>query len=180
VLSQGEQQHEPPEHLSALREACLLRHHHRCIVSRVVAIAEAITRCRERLAADDDGNPLLDSDNGQHVHVAHMITYCLAKTDDVTLDEAKKAAIVIALSHPLTVRLLAIFVFRLGIWWAGADRWSIQRGEFPLSHHIGDKRCLDNSCDEKSQPHHLLTPITRYYYSPVWVADGIEHSSSQP
>jgi len=99
VLSQEEQQRledfvGTPERLSSLRETCLLRDRHRCVISRAFDMAEATTRFRERSpAADDDGIPLLDSDNYQYVEVAHIIPYHLTKADDGQLNEVKKAAI---------------------------------------------------------------------------------------
>jgi hypothetical protein len=84
-----------PERLSTLREACLLRDRHRCVVSRAFDKAEAITRFRgQGPAVDDDSNPLVGN-TYQHVETAHIIPYCLTKTVDGKMDEHKKAAIVI-------------------------------------------------------------------------------------
>lgn len=84
-----------PERLSALREACLLRDRHRCVVSRAFDKAEAIKRFRgQDPVVDDDGNPLL-SDTYLHVETAHIIPYSLTKTVDGAVDEQKKAAIMV-------------------------------------------------------------------------------------
>lgn len=86
-----------PERLSALREACLLRDRHRCVVSRAFDEAEAIKRFEGQNgpAVDDDGNDLTDSDTYQYVEVAHIIPCSLTKADDGRIDGTKKAAIMI-------------------------------------------------------------------------------------
>lgn len=109
VLSQEEQQRiqdftGTPERLSALREACLIRDRHRCVVTRAFDTAEAITRSTNQQdqamdACDDDGNALGDGDDYSHVEVSHIIPWSLTKVeqqpDGGTMDDPKKAAITI-------------------------------------------------------------------------------------
>ncbi|KAK0730878.1 hypothetical protein B0H67DRAFT_653351 [Lasiosphaeris hirsuta] len=100
ILSQEEQQYMQdfvgtPERLSALREACLPRDRHRCVVSRAFNKAEAITRFRDQgPAVDNDGDPLFGNTYA-HVEVAHIIPYGLTKSGDGMLDEPKQSAIII-------------------------------------------------------------------------------------
>jgi len=85
-----------PERLSALREACLVRDRHRCIVSHAFDAGEAARRFVNGPAIDDVGDPLIGSDY-QTVKVAHIIIpYALTKAGvDGRIDEAKKTAIAI-------------------------------------------------------------------------------------
>jgi len=109
VFSQEEQQRMQdfagtPERLSALREACLVRDCHRCVVSRAFDTAEAIKRSEaitrfgaQGQALDDNGDPLIAGHDYSHVEVSHIIPYSLTRVErqDGTIDNPKKAAITI-------------------------------------------------------------------------------------
>ncbi|KAF3027049.1 hypothetical protein E8E15_007699 [Penicillium rubens] len=66
---------------SVLRQKCLIRDHHRCVVSRKFDRAAARKRFEENAesCADDDGNLLKDksSDEFQYLEVAYILPYCL-------------------------------------------------------------------------------------------------------
>ena len=67
--------------MSFLRQKCLIRDRHRCIVSRKFDRAVARKRFEENAEyrTDDDGNPLNNQsgDQFQYVEVAHILPYCL-------------------------------------------------------------------------------------------------------
>lgn len=107
VLSQEEQQRMQeyvgtPERLSALRDACLVRDRHRCVVSRAFDKDEALKRIDASVKAggqdppvDDDGSPLA-GESLEYLQVAHIIPYALTKAnDDGQIDEPRRAAITI-------------------------------------------------------------------------------------
>lgn len=80
---QGAHEYIPtPERISALRRACLVRDHHRCVISRRFDRKEAVSRL-ERLgddAKDDDGNQLL-GEEFDVLEVAHIIPHSLTQSD---------------------------------------------------------------------------------------------------
>ncbi|KAM5445468.1 hypothetical protein MaudCBS49596_007452 [Microsporum audouinii] len=95
---QGAHEYIPtPERISALRRACLVRDHHRCVISRRFDRNEAVSRL-ERLgddAKDDDGNQLL-GEEFDILEVAHIIPHSLTQSDaNGELSDSKKAALAI-------------------------------------------------------------------------------------
>ena len=70
-----------PERLSALRGSCLIRDHHRCVITHTFDIGEALERLRRPPATDDDGNPLDMSNNGG-LEVAHILPHALTKEEN--------------------------------------------------------------------------------------------------
>lgn len=73
-----------PERLSALRTSCLTRDRHRCVVSHVFDTAEVIIRWEmeqqgHSSATDDEGNPLVDSDEYDYLEAAHILPYAVTK-----------------------------------------------------------------------------------------------------
>ncbi|KAI0388329.1 hypothetical protein F5Y17DRAFT_453269 [Xylariaceae sp. FL0594] len=71
-----------PARVSALRGACLLRDRHRCVVSRVFDLAEAMKRFKRDNdnARDDDGN-LLQGEPLKALEVAHILPHSLTKVN---------------------------------------------------------------------------------------------------
>ncbi|KAH6628896.1 hypothetical protein F5144DRAFT_328310 [Chaetomium tenue] len=69
-----------PERLSALRGVCLIRDHHRCVVTRRFDRSEAINRFEnaDDNAEDDDGN-LLDQEQFEALEVAHILPHSLTR-----------------------------------------------------------------------------------------------------
>ncbi|KAK3682378.1 hypothetical protein B0T22DRAFT_282134 [Podospora appendiculata] len=90
-----------PERLSVLRETCLTRDRHRCVVTCAFDLTEATRQWRaeqrwDQLSAkDDDGNPLDASNQYANLEVAHILPYALTKGENSELDESRKAAIAI-------------------------------------------------------------------------------------
>ncbi|KAI0141776.1 hypothetical protein GGR57DRAFT_508944 [Xylariaceae sp. FL1272] len=89
-----------PERLSALRGACLIRDHHRCVISHSFDSSEAQARMKkagETNALDDDGRLLYqDPNRPSRLEVAHIISHSLMKTDaNSELSPSKKAALAI-------------------------------------------------------------------------------------
>ncbi|OJD26817.1 hypothetical protein ACJ73_01784 [Blastomyces percursus] len=83
------------QRLSVLRHDCLVRDHHRCVVTRKFDITEARRRhARDENCTDDDGKPLKEEqrDNFQYLEVAHILPHCLTKvaSGDKDLTESKK------------------------------------------------------------------------------------------
>ncbi|OJD17181.1 hypothetical protein AJ78_02725 [Emergomyces pasteurianus Ep9510] len=81
--------------ISVLRHDCLVRDHHRCIVTQKFDIAEARRRhARDKNCTDDDGKLLEreQRDNFQYLEVAHILPHCLTKvaSGDEDLTESKK------------------------------------------------------------------------------------------
>jgi len=85
-----------PEHLIALRETCLVRDRHRCVVTGAFNQDEALTPFEGPAPAlDDDGHPLIGTSYA-FVEVAHIIPYALTKNDDDgCIGEGKKAVVAI-------------------------------------------------------------------------------------
>ncbi|KAI0517422.1 hypothetical protein F5B22DRAFT_124758 [Xylaria bambusicola] len=89
-----------PDRLSALRGACLIRDHHRCVISHSFDSSEAQARmdkAGETNALDDDGNLLYQDPNRPGpLEVAHIIPHSLMKVDaNHELSPSKKAALAI-------------------------------------------------------------------------------------
>ncbi|GAB1319485.1 hypothetical protein MFIFM68171_09695 [Madurella fahalii] len=90
-----------PERLSVLRETCLTRDRHRCVVTRAFDLTEAAQKWRAEQrwkhlsARDDDGYPLDASNQYANLEVAHILPYALTKGENNELDESRKAAIAI-------------------------------------------------------------------------------------
>lgn len=80
-LSQTPTQLGTKQRVSILRKACLVRDHHRCVISRKFDIVEARKRFQENGgdAKDDDGNLLSNEPPGwfQHLEVAHILPHSL-------------------------------------------------------------------------------------------------------
>ncbi|KAK3942059.1 hypothetical protein QBC46DRAFT_362907 [Diplogelasinospora grovesii] len=99
-----------PTRLSTLRDTCLTRDHHRCVISRRYDTREWIKRYRKdgRNAKDDDGK-ILDPNELSGIQVAHILPHALTKADSGTpLTPSKQAmlAILNMLDHgapPLTI-----------------------------------------------------------------------------
>ncbi|KAJ6114137.1 hypothetical protein N7512_007582 [Penicillium capsulatum] len=78
------------QRVSVLRQSCLVRDRHRCVVSRKFDRAEArkrFTQDKEN-CADDDGNLLKNesSDQFQYLEVAHILPHCLTTVASGDLD----------------------------------------------------------------------------------------------
>ncbi|EFW21907.1 hypothetical protein D8B26_002018 [Coccidioides posadasii str. Silveira] len=90
-----------PARLSILRRDCLIRDHHRCVVSRVFDREEAAERVnRDRSNAQDDDGQRLVYVPGQfsYLEVAHIIPHLIMSTtrgNQPELSEAKKSALAI-------------------------------------------------------------------------------------
>ncbi|KAI0443156.1 hypothetical protein F4803DRAFT_333530 [Xylaria telfairii] len=88
-----------PERLSALRGACLVRDHHRCVISHRFDRAEAQARMEkdgETSALDDDGNLLYRDKPSAPLEVAHIIPHSLMTVDaNSELAPSKQAALAI-------------------------------------------------------------------------------------
>ncbi|OAX80255.1 hypothetical protein ACJ72_05415 [Emergomyces africanus] len=86
-----------PDRISFLRGVCLIRDHHRCVISRQFDQKEAMIRVKQQgeSAQDDEGNQL----RGQscvYLEVAHIIPHSLTQSDaDGQLSDSKKAALMI-------------------------------------------------------------------------------------
>ncbi|GBF66797.1 hypothetical protein TMEN_9518 [Trichophyton mentagrophytes] len=68
--------------ISALRHDCLVRDHHRCVVTRKFDITEARKRIAiDKNCTDDDGRPLKTEQRGnfQYLEIAHILPHCLTK-----------------------------------------------------------------------------------------------------
>lgn len=69
------------QRVSILRQSCLVRDHHRCVVSRKFDKSEAGKRWKQdgEDCKDDDGNLLKNesSDRFQYLEVAHILPHCL-------------------------------------------------------------------------------------------------------
>ncbi|KAJ5971713.1 uncharacterized protein N7479_001631 [Penicillium vulpinum] len=87
------------QRVSVLRQKCLMRDRHRCVVSRKFDRAAARKRFEENAesCADDDGNPLKDesSDQFQYLEVAHILPHCLTTvaSGETDLSDSKKNAL---------------------------------------------------------------------------------------
>ncbi|KAJ5950264.1 uncharacterized protein N7479_008677 [Penicillium vulpinum] len=84
------------QRVSILRQSCLVRDHHRCVVSRKFDRATARNRFTENgeSCADDDGKLLKDEPNGdfEYLEVAHILPRCLTTiaSEDTDLSDSKK------------------------------------------------------------------------------------------
>ncbi|QSS50023.1 hypothetical protein I7I53_10569 [Histoplasma capsulatum var. duboisii H88] len=92
------------QRISVLRHNCLVRDHHRCVVTRKFDITEARMRlARDKNCMDDDGK-LLETeqrDNFQYLEVAHILPHCLTKvaSGDEDLVRMNPAAPRVLLTH---------------------------------------------------------------------------------
>lgn len=82
--TQGDQQRiqdfiETPE--QTLQGSCLIRDHHRCVITHTFDITKAMERLRRPPATDDDGNPLDRSNNGG-LEVAYILPHALTKEEN--------------------------------------------------------------------------------------------------
>ncbi|KAI2613253.1 hypothetical protein GGR54DRAFT_615960 [Hypoxylon sp. NC1633] len=89
-----------PDQLSALRRACLVRDHHRCVISHSFDSSEAQVRMAEAgetNALDDDGHLIYqDSNRPQRLEVAQIIPRSLMKGGaNFELSDSKKATLAI-------------------------------------------------------------------------------------
>ncbi|PGG97452.1 hypothetical protein GX51_07315 [Blastomyces parvus] len=85
-----------PDRISYLRGACLIRDHHRCVISRQFDLREATIRVEKPgdSVQDDEGNLL----RGPYVYleVSHIIPHSLTRPDaDGQLSNSKKAALMV-------------------------------------------------------------------------------------
>ncbi|KAG5295524.1 hypothetical protein I7I50_08297 [Histoplasma capsulatum G186AR] len=83
--------------VSKLRQECLFRDHHRCVVSRKFDRAEVKKRLdTNEDSTDDDGKPLkdLNNDEFEYLEVAHIIPHSLTSIspENSQLSESKQAA----------------------------------------------------------------------------------------
>ncbi|KMU89309.1 hypothetical protein CIHG_06982 [Coccidioides immitis H538.4] len=84
------------QHVSILQQSCLVRDHHRCVVSRKFDRSEASRRQKKdgEDCKDDDGNLLKNesSDHFQYLEVAHILPHCLTTVTprDTDLSDSKK------------------------------------------------------------------------------------------
>ncbi|KAJ5938322.1 hypothetical protein N7466_001456 [Penicillium verhagenii] len=84
------------QRVSVLRQSCLVRDRHRCVVSRKFDRVAARERFAENSesCADDDGKLLKDeaSDQFQYLEVAHILPHCLTTiaSGDTDLSDSKK------------------------------------------------------------------------------------------
>ncbi|CAG8139265.1 unnamed protein product [Penicillium olsonii] len=99
--------------LSVLRQKCLIRDRHRCVVSRKFDRAAARKRFAENAesCADDDGNLLKDesSDQFQYLEVAHILPHCLTTiaSRETDLSDSKKNALrILDMFDPGIIHLL--------------------------------------------------------------------------
>ncbi|KAJ6118432.1 hypothetical protein N7471_013899 [Penicillium samsonianum] len=106
------------QRVSVLRQKCLMRDRHRCVVSRKFDRAAARKRFEENAesCADDDGNPLKDepSDQFQYLEVAHILPHCLTTvaSGETDLSDPKKNALRI-LDIPMNALTLTLNYHRL-------------------------------------------------------------------
>ncbi|OOF99307.1 hypothetical protein ASPCADRAFT_39628, partial [Aspergillus carbonarius ITEM 5010] len=87
------------QRLSTLRQSCLIRDYHRCVISRKFDRREAERRLKQdgEDCRDDDGNLLRNetSDRFQFLEVAHILPHSLmtAVSDNTELTDSKKNAL---------------------------------------------------------------------------------------
>ena len=76
-----------PQHIPDLRQACLTRDRHRCVVTRKFDIWEAEKRCKVLDGddvKDDDGNPLLqEAKDMTYLEVAYIIPHSFMSHSDI-------------------------------------------------------------------------------------------------
>jgi len=120
---------ETPERLSALRESCLARDRHRCVITRAFDQAEAKVLFKgQGQALDDDGNPLTISEDYNFLEAAHIILYALNKAEgDNRIGEGKRT----------TIAILNMFDLGVAHLIEGAD---INRSYNALSLSLGRRR----------------------------------------
>ncbi|KAK0749172.1 hypothetical protein B0T18DRAFT_321154 [Schizothecium vesticola] len=87
-----------PDRVSALRGACLVRDHHRCVVSRLFDHSEALHRFKRdgEDARDDDGHLLREERRVDTLEVAHILPHSLTKAQPgAPLDPSREAALAV-------------------------------------------------------------------------------------
>ncbi|KAJ6120021.1 hypothetical protein N7523_004301 [Penicillium sp. IBT 18751x] len=88
---------ETRQRVSVLRQNCLTRDRHRCVVSRKFDRAAARKRFEENaeFCADDDRNLLKDesSDQFQYLEIAYILPHCLTAVPSGESDDSKKIAL---------------------------------------------------------------------------------------
>jgi hypothetical protein len=80
----GEEFGGTPNRFTGLRRLCLIRDHHRCVISREYEMAEAIRRTTSYGddAEDDDGHPISDKANSFNIlKLAHIIPHSLTRIE---------------------------------------------------------------------------------------------------
>ncbi|KAL7650002.1 hypothetical protein ACMYSQ_011815 [Aspergillus niger] len=85
-----------PQHIPDLRQACLTRDRHRCVVTRKFDIWEAEKRCKVLDGddvKDDDGNPLLqEAKDMTYLEVAYIIPHSFMSHSDIHIAGESKLA----------------------------------------------------------------------------------------
>ncbi|RYO88588.1 hypothetical protein DL763_005932 [Monosporascus cannonballus] len=87
-----------PDRISTLRQFCLVRDRHRCVISRRFDQREAISRFDRNGddAQDDDGALLSGETSFEVLEVAHMLPHSLTKVDiGLQMDPSKEAALAV-------------------------------------------------------------------------------------
>ncbi|GBF64422.1 hypothetical protein TMEN_7124 [Trichophyton mentagrophytes] len=93
-----------PERVAALRQLCLIRDRHKCVISHTFDAKATSDRLRQYgdSAEDDDGNRLSEAGpdrqpiNIGHLEVSHILPHSLTQVDaSGKLNDAKKAALMI-------------------------------------------------------------------------------------
>ncbi|EZF16020.1 hypothetical protein H112_05858 [Trichophyton rubrum D6] len=97
ALQRVQGQHEfigTPDRIAGLRSLCLLRDHHKCVVSQSFDLKEAISRLSNDPDARDDEGMQLRGQSLYALEVAHIIPHSLMQSDTSSgLSEAKKTVI---------------------------------------------------------------------------------------
>nr|KMM70092.1 hypothetical protein CPAG_06404 [Coccidioides posadasii RMSCC 3488] len=86
------------ERVSYLRALCLIRDHHRCVISRAFDSQQAITRMMQHgsNARDDDGKLFEDNEILRFLEVAHIIPHSLVQgNENSELSDTKKMTLMI-------------------------------------------------------------------------------------
>ncbi|KAJ8126391.1 hypothetical protein O1611_g7245 [Lasiodiplodia mahajangana] len=87
-----------PARVATLRGECLIRDHHRCVISRSFDTREARNRFKREIstqpAKDDEGRPLLQEQRYANLEVAHILPHSLMKVNSNSqLDNSREAAL---------------------------------------------------------------------------------------
>ncbi|KAK9476669.1 hypothetical protein V1514DRAFT_321901 [Lipomyces japonicus] len=97
---------------SALRESCLIRDHHRCVVSRIFDIDVVRKHKHKDRIIDDNGNEVSRNDQIDYLEIAHIIPFsCLSLTNirrsKPELPELTRAAFqILKMFNPVAVQEL--------------------------------------------------------------------------
>ncbi|CAH0023472.1 unnamed protein product [Clonostachys rhizophaga] len=90
-----------PDRVAALRGACLIRDHHRCVITRLFDCEEAEKRINSSrlqgiVALDDEGNPFTPGNKYDLLQVAHILPHSLTQLSaNNDLNNSKAAALAI-------------------------------------------------------------------------------------